>query len=219
MSFQTETGEQLRRGILELYQEYMRTAIDSFRELCLMISAFQNDDEGKVYLSYNRIVERDDAALKRKKAIMTEIANVGEVLLSREDFIRLSSEISTVHDCISAVAHRLAELNKRRWPIKTEIMREIGVLAEAVLDSLTRFREAILTLVYGGTKVFEAAENVESAERNVDNIYRKLDFTILSSKMKTPYILLLREIIEFLEKIADMTEESMDTVKILSLTT
>ena len=219
MSFQAETSEQLRRRILESCQEYLRMAIDSFRELSLIIVAYQNDDENKVFSSYNRITEIDDLGLKKKKALMLEIATVGGVLSSREDFIRLISEMSAILDFTVAAADRTAELTKRRWKVNDEIMRGVEVLTEAVLDCLTRFKEAITTIVYGGTKVFEAAENVESSERNVDNIYRKLVYTIISSNMKIPLILITKEIAEFLENIADKSEESMDTVKILSLTT
>ena len=111
------------------------------------------------------------------------------------------------------------ELTKRRWVVKSEIMKEIGNLAEAVLDCVIRLRETILALVYGGPKVFEAAEHVESAEKIVDNIYRKVDFTILSSRMKISIVLVLREIAEFLEEIADVCENASDVARILALTT
>ena len=125
-------------------------AIDSFRELSLIIVAYQNDDENKVFSSYNRITEIDDLGLKKKKALMLEIATVGGVLSSREDFIRLISEMSAILDFTVAVADRTAELTKRRWKVNNEIMREVEVLTEAVLDCLTRFKEAITTIVYGG---------------------------------------------------------------------
>ena len=165
------------------------------------------------------MVKFNEESAAKKKALMMEVAEVGAVLLSRDDFIRLSSDVSTISDYCTGISYRIMELTKRRLPVKMEIMKELGNLAEAVLDCVIRLRETILALVYGGPKVFEAAEHVESAEKIVDNIYRKVDLTILSSKMKVSVILLLREVAEFLEGIADVCENASDIARILAITT
>jgi len=217
--FPKETSEQLRRRILEICQDHVRKTMDTLREVCLMISAYQTGDEHQVFQHHNNVVKLNEEAAQKKKALMVEVAEVGAVLLSRDDFIRLSSEVETISDYCTGISYRLMELTKRRWVVKGEIMKEIGNLAEAVLDCVIRLRETILALVYGGPKVFEAAEHVESAEKIVDNIYRKVDFTILSSRMKISIVLVLREIAEFLEGIADVCENAGDIARILALTT
>ncbi len=219
MVFPKETSEQLRRRILEICQDHVRKTMDTLREVCLMISAYQTGDEHQVFQHHNNVVKLNEEAAQKKKALMVEVAEVGAVLLSRDDFIRLSSEVETISDYCTGISYRLMELTKRRWVVKSEIMKEIGNLAEAVLDCVIRLRETILALVYGGPKVFEAAEHVESAEKIVDNIYRKVDFTILSSRMKISIVLVLREIAGFLEEIADVCENASDVARILALTT
>ncbi|RJX15742.1 DUF47 family protein [Candidatus Bathyarchaeota archaeon] len=219
MVFPKETSEQLRRRILEICQDHVRKTMDTLREVCLMISAYQTGDEQQVFQHHNNVVKLNEEAAQKKKALMVEVAEVGAVLLSRDDFIRLSSEVETISDYCTGISYRLMELTKRRWVVKSEIMKEIGNLAEAVLDCVIRLRETILALVYGGPKVFEAAEHVESAEKIVDNIYRKVDFTILSSRMKISIVLVLREIAGFLEGIADVCENASDIARILALTT
>ncbi len=214
-----ETSEQLRRRILEICQDHIRKVLDSLREVCLMLTAYQNDDENQVFQHHNNVIKHNEEAAEKKKALMMEVAEVGAVLLSRDDFIRLSSEVETISDYCTGISYRVMELTKRRWRVKREILKELGDLAEATLDCVIRLRETILALVYGGPKVFEAAEHVESAEKIVDNIYRKVDFTILSSGMKVQLILLLREIAEFLEGIADVTENANDIARILAITT
>ena len=219
MVFPKETSEQLRRRILEICQDHVRKTMDTLREVCLMISAYQTGDEHQVFQHHNNVVKLNEEATQKKKTLMVEVAEVGAVLLSRNDFIRLSSEVETISDYCTGISYRLMELTKRRWVVKSEIMKEIGNLAEAVLDCVIRLRETILALVYGGPKVFEAAEHVESAEKIVDNIYRKVDFTILSSRMKISIVLVLREIAGFLEEIADVCENASDVARILALTT
>ena len=219
MVFPSESAEQLRRRILESCQDHFRKVLDSLREVRLMISAYQTNDENGVYNHHNNILKFNEESSKKKKDIMMEVAEVGAVLLSRDDFIRLSSHVETISDYCIGISYRIVELVKRRWKVKRETMKSIEDLCEATLDCVTRLREAIITLIYGGPKVFEVAEQVGVAEKTVDNIYRKVDFTVLASRMKLPAKFIIREIAEFLEGIADVCEDASDIVRILAITT
>ena len=140
------------------------------------------------------------------------------VLLSREDLMRLSSEIGTIADYCEGISFRLAELTNRKWKVHTETLKDLGRLAEASLDCVMRLRETVLSLSYGSAKTLEIAKNVESAERTVDSIFRKVDLKIMTSDLKLPVILMLRDVAQFLEGIADVSENANDIAKILSIT-
>ena len=183
-----------------------------------MIAAYGEGNEQTVLQHYNNITKYEEEAAEVKKALMREVAEVGMFLLSREDFLRLSSEVNTIADYCGGISFRLMELSNRKWHVSGEIMKDIGSLAEATLNCVIRLRETILSLSYGGTKTLEMAKNVESAERTVDTIYRKVDLKIMTSELKLPVILMLRDIANFLEEIADMSEDANDTVKILAIT-
>lgn len=88
MVFPSESAEQLRRRILESCQDHFRKVLDSLREVRLMISAYQTNDENGVYNHHNNILKFNEESSKKKKDIMMEVAEVGAVLLSRDDFIR-----------------------------------------------------------------------------------------------------------------------------------
>ncbi|MHC1586623.1 MAG: DUF47 family protein, partial [Candidatus Hecatellaceae archaeon] len=94
-----------------------------------------------------------------------------------------------------------------------------GSLAEASLNALLRLREVILALSYSTAKVMELALEVESSEKTVDSIHRKADLKIISSRMKLPVLLLIREVVEFLEDIADNAENAADIARIIAMTT
>jgi len=216
--FPQETSEQLRRRMLDLCQDHVRKALDCVREVCMMIAAYQNGDEIQVFQRYNNVIKLSEEAAEMKRAVMREAAEVGAVLLSRDDFIRLSSGVNTVADFSEGVGYRIAELAKRKWEVNNDIAKDIGSLAEAVLDCILRLRETVLALTFGGSKVFESAKNVESSERIIDTIYRKIDLKIISSNMKLPQIFLIREVAEFLEGMADVADDVNDIVKILAIT-
>jgi uncharacterized protein Yka (UPF0111/DUF47 family) len=193
--------------------------LDAMKEVCLMINACQTGNEQRVLQHHVKITELVEKAWETKKNLMKEVAEVGEMLVSRNDFINLSAQVNTIADYCNAVSYRLTEMFKRRWKIRRDILKEVESLADASLNCLIRLRELILSLSYGVSQVMDAAMSVEAAEKTVDNIYRKVDLRIISSKMKIPQILILREVAEFLEGIADISENVADIARILSITT
>ena len=89
-------------------------------------------------------------------------------------------------------------------------------LSDVVLETVMRLRETALTLTYGSSKTLEKAKEVELAEQMVDEIYRQLEVKIISSDIKVPAMLLMREITKLLENAADKAEDASDAARILS---
>jgi len=185
----------------------------------MAIVAYQNGEENQILQHHNKVVKLSEESTEIKRNILREVAEVGAVLNSREDFFRLSSQVNTIADYCGGVSYRLAELAKRRWKADKDLLKDLGSLAEASLDCVMRLREVIMALSYGGAKVIELGKKVESAERIVDSIFRKVDMKIVSSNMKLPQLFLFREIAMFLEDMADTSENANDIVGILAVTT
>jgi uncharacterized protein Yka (UPF0111/DUF47 family) len=219
MSFPREATEQLRRRILENCQDHIRKVVDDFREVYMAIVAFQNGEENQILQHHSKVAKLSEESDEIKGTILREIAEVGAMLNSREDFFRLSSEVGKIAGFCSGVSYRLAELAKRKLKTNKDLLKDLGSLAEASLDCVMRLRETIMALTYGGDKVIELGKKVEVAERTVDNIYRKVDMNIISSNMKLPQLFLFREIAIFLEDIADVCENANDIAEILAITT
>jgi len=80
-----------------------------------------------------------------------------------------------------------------------------------------KLRETIYSLSFNAEKTAELAKEVEVAESVVDSVYRKLDLKIIESGIKISMVLVLRDIANFLEEIADLAEDAADAARILSL--
>ena len=86
-----------------------------------------------------------------------------------------------------------------------------------MLNTISKLRETILSLSYGAHRTVEFAKNVEAAEKVVDDLYRKADVAIISSKLSIPLIFILRDIIDLMENMADKAEDAADIAQILAL--
>ncbi len=73
-----------------------------------------------------------------------------------------------------------------------------------------------MVLNYGSQKTLERAKDVEIAERIVDDLYRQLTIKVLASKLDTPVLLLLRDVLQLLENSADKAEDAADAARMIS---
>jgi len=148
--------------------------------------------------------------------VSQELAEIGAILISREDYLRFTNLSSEIADFSEGIAYYLIEIMENNWKVPDDIKKDLLKLSEAVFDAVLRLRETMMVLSYGSAKTLEQAKDVEIAERIVDELYRALSIRVLSSKLDLPVLLLLRDILQLLENSADKAEDAADTARILS---
>lgn len=217
MVFPVETAAQIRRRMFDICQDHVRKVVDVGREILLLLTSYQNNTPKEVENHYNNIIKLEEEAMELKRTLMTELTAAGAILISREDFLRLAAISSEIADYAGGIAFRIAEMARHKWKVDKEVLKDLITLAEATFNTVTRLRETFLSLSYTATRTNELAKNVEAAEHLVDTLYRKIDIKIIASEMKIPVILILRDVAQFLEEMADKAEDAADAARILSL--
>jgi len=182
-----------------------------------MIDYFIKNDKERTRQLFNEIRSCEDEVDNARRLVSQELAEIGAVLLSREDFLRFTSLTSEIADFSEGIAFRLVEMMEHSWDVPMDIKRDLLKLSEAVFDTVLRLRETMMVLSYGSAKAMEKAKDVEVAERVVDELYRELEIKLLRSKLEFPTLILLRDVLQLLEDSADKAEDAADAARILSL--
>jgi uncharacterized protein Yka (UPF0111/DUF47 family) len=151
-----------------------------------------------------------------RRTVAQELAEIGAILMSREDFLRFTNLTSEIADFCEGIAFRLMEIMDRKWKVSLEIRKDLMSFSEAVFETISKLRETAMTLNYGSTKTLEKAREVEVAEQAVDDLYRELEVKILNGKLEIPALLLLRDVIALLEDAADKAEDASDAARIVA---
>jgi predicted phosphate transport protein (TIGR00153 family) len=211
-----ETEERVKRRALNVCQEHLRKVLDQTRKVPQMIECFMKNDKEKTKELYDEIRNGEEEVDKARRLVSQELAEIGAILLSREDFLRFTNLTSEIADFSEGIAFRLNEISLHRWNVSMDIKKELLKLSEAVFETVLRLRETVMVLNYGAPKTMEKAKEVEIAERKVDAIYRELEIKILTSKMDLPALILLRDVTQLLEDSADKSEDAADATRILS---
>ncbi len=216
MVLPAETEERVKRRALSVCQDHLRKALDLPRKVPQMIDCFIRNDKEKGRLLFAEIRTNEDEVDTARRMVSQELAEIGAILLSREDFLRFTNLTSEIADFSEGIAFRLLQVMEHNWTVPMDIKKDLLKLSEAVLETVVKLRETMMVLNYGSTKTMEKAREVEVAERVVDEIYRELELKILSSKLELPALVLMRDVSRLLEDSADKAEDAADAVRILS---
>jgi uncharacterized protein Yka (UPF0111/DUF47 family) len=181
-----------------------------------MIEHFSKGEKEMGRQLFAEIKKGEAEVLKARRLVSQELAEIGAILISREDFLRFTNLSSEIADFSEGIAYYLVEIMEHNWNVPSDIKRDLLKLSEAVLDAVLKLRETMMVLNYGSARTLEKAQGVEIAERIVDDLYRELAIKVLSSKLDLPVLLLLRDILQLLENSADKAEDAADTARVLS---
>ncbi|MBX5328535.1 DUF47 family protein [Candidatus Bathyarchaeota archaeon A05DMB-5] len=217
MVLPAETEERVKRRALTVCQDHLRKVLDVTRKVPQMIDCFMRNDKEKAKQLFTEIRSGEEEVDKARRLVSQELAEIGAILLSREDFLRFTNLTSEIADFSEGIAFRLVEIMEHNWNVSGDIKKDLLKLSEAVLDAVVKLRETVMVLSYGPAKAMEKAKDVEVAERTVDELYREFEIKLLSSKLEFPTLILLRDVLQLLEDSADKAEDAADAARILSL--
>ncbi len=217
MVLPAETEERVKRRALSVCQEHLRRVLDLTRKVPQIMDYFSRSDKEKARQFFSEIKAGEEEVDKARRLVSQELAEIGAILISREDFLRFTNLTSEIADFSEGIAFRIVEIMEHNWNVSSDIKKDLLKLSEAVFDTVLRLRETMMVLTYGPSKAMEKAKDVEIAERVVDEIYRDLEIKLLSSKLDFPAMILLRDVLQLLEDSADKAEDAADAARILSL--
>jgi len=218
MAFPIETEANIRRRMLDLCQTHARNVVEITRQLVVLMD---NICEGKTKLAkenYESIMKTLQENEKNKATFLSEVASVGSLLVSREDFLRLLFRLGEVAEYCEAMGFRLMGVLDSKWKLDTKKLEEVSHLMNSVLKEISKVRETLHSLSFDADKAVETAKVVEGMERQIDGESRTLDMELMASKMPLQNLLFLRDLVDRAEKIADIGVDVVDHIRVLALT-
>jgi len=211
-----ETEERVKRRALNVCQDNLRKVLELTRKIPRMVEHFAKSDKEMARQLFAEIRKDEEEVIMARRMVSQELAEIGAILMSREDFLRFTNLTSEIADFSEGIAFRLVEIMEHNWSVSGDIKKDLVKLSEAVLDTVLRLRETMMVLSYGSAKTLEKAKDVEIAERIVDDLYRGLEIKILSNKLDLPVLFLLKDVLQLLEDSADKAEDAADVARVLS---
>ena len=204
--------------MLELCQAHARNVVEITRQLVVLLDNLADKKPKLAKENYDNILKILQENEKNKATFLSEVASVGSLLISREDFLRLLFRLGEVAEYCEAMGYRLMGVVDLKWKLDNKRLEEISHLMSSVLKEISKVRETLHSLSFDAEKAVETAKAVEDVERQVDAESRQLDLDLISSKMPLQTLLFFRDLVDRAERIADIGVDVVDHIRVLALT-
>ncbi len=204
--------------VLDMAYRQMTLAIDTVTDLRKAITAASkgevNETKGCVERLF--VVEREIDDLRR--AVFEELTRGSLPSKDREDIMHLVKRLDVMADFVKDSARTLlvltqAEIPKEIWNLYVDVAKDLVQCASTLRKSIEKLE----------TNLAEAralSEKVDQIESKVDEKYLKMKGLLLkhSREIDPAALLMLRDLIEDMEEVADSCTDTADYVRILTVT-
>jgi predicted phosphate transport protein (TIGR00153 family) len=202
---------------LDLAHEQITKALDT---VTLLDQAVQGILHGKRKEAIQRIEnlfkEEEEVDVLRTE-VFKELSK-GAALLAdyREDLLHLVKRLDTLADHVKDAARCLEMLSEVKFP--KEFWENTADMTSRLVDCAQALRVCIEKLNTAPAAAIEGAQKVEDIEHDVDQEYLKTKalFVKYGDQMNAGALVILDDLIEFIEQAADMCADTADYIVILA---
>jgi uncharacterized protein len=207
---------QAKRKALAVLHDEINKILNSARELSTLFSSIIKGEEKDVQVCLERMKtdEVDMENLRRK--ITREVAEIGSLMVSREDVLRTAYIVDDIAGFITGIAFRLSNI-KTASIKKGKLDEDLGQLVEMVVDAIFKLNEMARALSINPATTIELSQEVQKLERQIDAKCRTIIMKVVNEVAVTTDILLLKDAVESVEGMADKCQEASDSITILAL--
>lgn len=211
-------AERRKSKVLEIADRQMTLAIDTVIELEKSINAASDGNKEKAKASFEKLslIEHEIDELRRK--IFEELTRGSLPSKDREDIMHLVKRLDEMADHVKDASRAVILLLDAK--VVKELWKQFAETAKDLVACATTLRNAIDKLGTDPPKAMELAKQIDQIEGRVDEKYLKAKALLLenSNKMDAATILLLKDLIEEMEHVADTCDDTADYVRILTVT-
>ena len=216
--FRMYSGElevQAKRKALAVLHDEINNILNAARDLSLLTDSIIKGGDKDMEISLRmRNAEEKVENLRRK--MTREVSEIGSLMVYREDVLRTAYIIDDIAGYISGIAFRLysmkiSSLKKGKFDI------DLKELVSMVVEAIFKLNEMARALSINPASTIELAQEVQRLERKVDESYRKVIIKALNEIPDIKDLLLLKDVVEGIEGMADKCQGASDCLTILAL--
>ena len=211
-----ELEVQAKRKAIAVLQDEINRILNAGRVLSALPRMLVNKDTAGVKDALDQISSIEEEVENLRRKITRDVADVGGLIINRENLLNTSYTMDEIAGYITGISFKLSNLKIKTLKTKN-IEKELTELIELVVDQIYKLNEIIRSLNTDSTKSIELAQETQKIERNIDIKYRKMTIMALDEITATKELLLIKDVIEGIEEMADKCQEVSDSFILLAL--
>ena len=211
-----ELEVQAKRKAIAILQDEINRILNAARELATLPDLMMNKNKASVKASLDQIINLEEEVENLRRKITREVADVGGLIMNRENLLNTAYTMDEIAGYITGISFKLS--NIKPATLKSgKLDEDITKLIELVVDQVYKLNEIIRSLNSDTGKAIELAQETQSIEREIDTKYRILTIKILDEVSNTKEMILMKDVIEGIEEMADKCQHVSDSFILLAL--
>ena len=211
-----ELEVQAKRKAIAVLQDEINRILNSVRGLAMLPGLLVKKDKAGINDTMEQISNIEEEVENLRRKITRDVADVGGLILNRENILNTAYAMDEIAGYITGIAFKL--VNIKVSTLKNgKREEELTELIELTVDEIYKLNEIIRTLSTDSTKAIDIAQETQKIEREIDIKYRKMTIKVLDDITDTKELLLMKDIIEGIEEMADKCQEVSDSFILLAL--
>ena len=211
-----ELEVQAKRKALAVLQDEINRILNAVRDLAILPSLIIKPDKAEIKQVLERIKNTEDEVESLRRKITREIADVGGLMMNRENLLHTAYVTDEIAGFITGIAFKLSNI-KAVTLKKEKLDKDISDLIALAVDQIYKLNEIVRALSGNSTVAIDLAHESQKIERSVDEKYRELTIKVLDEISNTRELLLLKDIVEAIEEMSDKCLEVSDSCIVLAL--
>jgi predicted phosphate transport protein (TIGR00153 family) len=203
--------------VLEIADRQMTLAIDTVIELEKSINAALNRNKEAAMASFEKLSLTEHEIDELRRTVFEELTRGSLPSRDREDIMHLVKRLDEMADHVKDASRAVIILLDAK--VVKEMWEQFAETAKDLVSCATTLRKAIEKLGIDPPRAMELAKQIDAIENSADEKYVTSKALLLkhSKKMDAATLLVLKDLIEEMEHVADSCDDTADYVRILTV--
>ena len=211
-----ELEVQAKRKALAVLQDEINRILNASRVLSTLPKMLVKKDKAGVKTALEQILSIEDEVENLRRKITRDVADVGGLILNRDNILNTAYTMDEISGYITGISFKLSNI-KISTKKTSNLDNDLTELIELVVDEIYKLNEIIRSLNVDSSKSIELAQETQKIERDIDTKYRTMEIKALNEISDTKELLLMKDVIELIEEMADKCQEVSDSFILLAL--
>jgi hypothetical protein len=211
-----ELEVQAKRKAIAVLQDEINRILNAARGLSALPNMMVKKDKLGVKNTLEQISSIEEEVENLRRKITRDVSDVGGLIINRDNLLNTAYTMDEIAGYITGIAFKLSNIKSTTLK-NSDLNKQLTELIELVVDEIYKLNEIIRSLNTNSEKSIELAQETQKIEREIDIKYRKMTITVLNDITNNKELLLMKDVIEGIEEMADKCQEVSDSFILLAL--
>jgi len=211
-----ELEVQAKRKAIAVLQDEINRILNASRSLATLPELMLKKNKSEIKSTLDQIVTIEEEVENLRRKITRDVADVGGLIINRENLLNTAYTMDEIAGYITGIAFKLSNIKPATLK-SADLGKDVTELIELVVDEVYKLNEIIRSLNSNTASSIELAQDTQKIEREIDTKYRQLTIKVLDEISNTKELLLVKDVIEGVEEMADKCQTVSDSFILLAL--